>query len=152
MASHTRSQLVAELIQSHLQVRQLFMKSLHQALPDEAKQGCFTVLQVLDKHGPLSQHAIAQELFHSDAAVSRQIKLLLKQNYISTSVDPTNRRRTMIQLTKQGRVVLRAFQTTVNQQVAKLLTGLSDSKLKQCIQTNQQLQQLIIKQSNVSHD
>lgn len=145
--SKQRLQLIEQLVQSHMQLRQLFMKSLNLALGDQAHQGCITVLKVLYKHGPLSQHAIAQELFHSDAAVSRQIKLLQKEKYISTATDPTNRRRAIIALTKQGRAALEQFQSAVYQQVAQLLTGLSDAKLKQFLKANLELQTIITKQS-----
>ncbi len=149
MVTKSRQALINELIQSYQQVRQLFMHQLQAGAQSPAKQACMRVLKILANHGPMSQHAIAQELCHSDAAISRQIKLLLRDKAITSLPDPANRRRTIISLTSHGRSVLRSWEIQLHQQVANLLVGLSDSRVKQLIQANQHVKTLIIKRQSV---
>jgi DNA-binding MarR family transcriptional regulator len=119
---------------------------VHAALQNQVdfSHGYLMVLKVLSQKGSMTQHAIAQELFHSDAAVSRQVTLLLEAEYVTTKVDPDNRRSVMVSLTAKGRQVLTVIEATVAGYLSELLSEISTEQLLEIIQHNQELQQAII--------
>lgn len=141
-----RQALIAEFIQSYKRTHQLFLKSVQHSMHNHApaNQACFPVLKVLHRHGSLSQHAIAQELLHSDAAVSRQISALLEKGYIRADIDTANRRSTIVSLTPSGEQALKEMEAMMNAHVERLLASMSDQRLAEIVALNNELQEIMI--------
>lgn len=94
----------------------------------------------------MSQSAIARELHHSDAAVSRQIGILVDDGLVSTRQDAANRRVTLVELTKKGDTLLGELEDTITDVLAEALAALTDEQLQQFIKNNTQLQEIITTQ------
>ena len=82
----------------------------------------FYVLAILGTVEPTTQHALAECLNYSDAAVSRMITHLQEENLVTQTADPHHGRKNVITLTNAGRTLL----TKCNQ----LLEGVFDDLLK----------------------
>lgn len=97
------------------------------------------IFKVLDERGPLSQHQIAQELCHSDAAVSRQINLLLAKEEVIVRHDSRNRKRSIVELSEKGRDAVRGVRTRVEAYFKEALQELSEEEVASMVQTNERL-------------
>lgn len=104
---------------------------------------CLPILKTLKQQGSLPQHAIARELHHSDAAISRQIGILTEDNLVSTRPDEHNRRVTLVELTGEGDKVLGQLEGAVTDVLTDILSVISDEKLQQYIDNNIKLQTII---------
>ena len=104
---------------------------------------CLPILKVLKQRGGLSQSAIARELHHSDAAVSRQIGILVEEGLVSTAPDELNRRVIIVELTESGKKTLQKLETAVTDLLSSVLGGMPDERLQQLIDNNNQLQAII---------
>lgn len=132
-------------MQSYRATGQLFYKLLHTAKQGMPKSGtaCLPILKALQQHGHMSQGAIARELYHSDAAVSRQIGILLEARLVGTRIDKDNRRVTIVQLTERGEKLLEELEATITDFMTDILSEISDEKLRQLIHNNTELQEMI---------
>ena len=145
MSKESRKQLMVEFMQSYRTTGQLFYKLVHygkQGMP-KSNTACLPILKVLKQQGNMSQSAIARELYHSDAAVSRQVGILLEDKLVSTAVDKDNRRATIVQLTVKGEEMLDAFETNITDFMTDILSEVPNEKLHQLIQNNCELQEII---------
>jgi DNA-binding MarR family transcriptional regulator len=150
MITKTRRVIISDLAKTYRQTGLLFHKCISGALHDNPiyNQASMPLLKALLQHGAMSQHAIAKELNHTDASISRQIKLLLEKSFVSSKADPTNRRIAIIRLTPKGRQALKKIEVAVLGYLADILAPLSDQKLKQIIKANTELQSIITNQFN----
>ncbi len=135
-------------MQSYRLTGQLFFKVLHTALHErmDGAMACLPVLKVLKRHGELSQGAIARELHHSDAAISRQVGILLDNGLIRTRIDPDSRRTTLVAMTDAGEAYLKQVEGTVTAFLSEVLTEMSDEEVRQLIDGNNRLQTIMTAQ------
>lgn len=91
----------------------------------------------------MSQSAIARELYHSDAAVSRQIGILVEDGLVNAKPDATNRRATLVELTDKGNDLFEELEATVTGFLTDILAEMSDSELQQSIDSNTKLQHIV---------
>lgn len=75
-------------------------RTLHQKVGISYRR--FICLYHISLLGAPTQHALALSMGYSDPAVSNMVVNLKKLNLITISVDPTHRRRRVIQLTQAG--------------------------------------------------
>ncbi|HSX36725.1 MAG TPA: MarR family transcriptional regulator [Patescibacteria group bacterium] len=68
----------------------------------------YKILAAVDASSRLQQRAIAVELGQTEASVSRQVKLLLKKDMITSRANPRNRREHLTELTPKGERVAEA--------------------------------------------
>lgn len=102
------------------------------------------ILKVLKHHqGGLLQNAIARELHHSDAAVSRQIGILVDDGLVSARPDTNNRRAIIVEPTEEGKKLLEELESIMTDLLADILSTMPDEQLEQIITTNNQLQTII---------
>ena len=132
-------------MQSYRATGQLFFKLLHTAAYEKPvhNMACLPILKTLKQQGSMSQSAIARELHHSDAAVSRQIKILVEDGLISTRPDEQNRRASVIEMTERGEKVLKAFEKAIVDFLTDTLAEMPDEQLRRLIENNNQLQKII---------
>lgn len=145
VTQRTRTQLITEFAQSHRLTGQLFFQLMQAVVQKKASCNfaCLPILKVLGQQGKLSQSAIARELHHSDAAVSRQIGILVDDGLVSTESDTHNRRAILVELTKEGSAMLAELETIMTDLLTETLSTMSDKQLQQIITTNNQLQMII---------
>ncbi len=141
----TRKQLMVEFVQSYRTTGQLFFKLLHTAVQEKqtCNMACLPILKVLKQQGSMSQSAIARELHHSDAAVSRQVTNLADDGLVSAVPDEHNRRALLVTLTSDGEKLLEELETTVTDFLTEILSGMPDVQLQQLIDNNTNLQTII---------
>ncbi|MBD0352867.1 MAG: MarR family transcriptional regulator, partial [Flavisolibacter sp.] len=70
------------------------------------------------------------QVFKDAASVTRIIDLLIKKNYLEREAHDQDRRRFKLQLTKEGKELLKSLQKIVNQNRAIALEGIDDENLK----------------------
>jgi DNA-binding MarR family transcriptional regulator len=63
----------------------------------------FRLLIILQNVGPVTQHRLAQSLNHSDPAVSKLLDRMSESGFVTVTIDPTHRRRRIVELTEAGR-------------------------------------------------
>lgn len=136
---------MVEFMQSYRLTGQLFFKLLHGALQAKSARNAayLPILKVLKKQGSMTQSAIAREIFHSDAAVSRQINLLAEEGLVSTRLDPENRRATIVELQESGERLLEELETIITDALADTLSEMPNEQIQQLINSNDQLQTII---------
>lgn len=132
-------------MQSYRSTGQLLFKLFHSALQEKSinSTACLPILKVLKKQGSMTQSAIAREIFHSDAAVSRQINLLAEDGLVSTRLDPDNRRATIVELQESGERLLKDLEATITHALADVLSDMPDNQLQRLTENNDQLQTYI---------
>lgn len=145
VSKKSRSQLMAEFAQSYRLTGQLFYKLLQMAVQENPgyAMAYLPILKTLKQQGSMTQSAIARELFHSGAAVSRQIGILAGEGLVATKPDEQNRRATIVSLTKKGEELLGDIEATVMNFLDETLENLSDKQLERLISDNQLLQKTI---------
>ncbi len=88
----------------------------------------------------MSQSAIARELHHSDAAVSRQIGILASDGLVNAKPDEQNRRAVIVELTGEGKKLLDELETTIAHFLMDTLSEVPSEELQQLIVSNTRLQ------------
>lgn len=82
-------------------------------------------MSVLNDFEPLSAKEIVSRSSMDKVNVSRSISSLQKSKYLERHVDPTDRRRVLLRLTRQGKQVMRDLIPLVQDVERKLLKDLS---------------------------
>ena len=83
------------------------------------------VLTLLQRQGPLSLHALAQEAWMDDPTASRVVKLLSGRGLLRTEPDPAHGRRIRIRLAPEGQRILRQIEVLNGEIGEHLLAGVS---------------------------
>ncbi|MCF8481656.1 MAG: MarR family winged helix-turn-helix transcriptional regulator [Rhodospirillum sp.] len=100
-------------------VRQVYM-SLHGLSVNE-----WRTLAVLNGHDPLSAKEIVARSSMDKVNVSRAISALQKKGILERHIDPTDRRRVLLRLTRKGRRILMELLPEVKRVEDRMLDGLS---------------------------
>lgn len=145
MSQEQRRQLMVEFIQSYRTTGQLVFKLLQAAVQQKQRynSACLPILRVLKQRGSVSQSAIARELHHSDAAVSRQVGILAEEQLIRVKPDKNNRRVSIIELTEKGEELLQELELIVTDLLIETLMEMPDSQIRQLIDDNNALKKII---------
>lgn len=143
-----RQDLVEQFFRLYKNIGQLMVKELHEAFDGQLNypMAAVAVLKTVAHQGPCSQHSLATAMHYSDAAVSRQIGVLLKDGWVTSTPDPDNRRETIIGLTDQGKQILAEVDARFIKHFSCLLEPVSDQKLTHLIKENQELYDLLAAQ------
>lgn len=82
----------------------LLAKQNEQVLQEKLEIGMsqFKILRVLQAKANMTQREIANSLAQTEASISRQIKLMLDDGLLSSTISPTNRREHLIRPTAKG--------------------------------------------------
>lgn len=93
------------------------------------------VLNAIHEKPDISQLEIAEKVFKDAASVTRIIDLLIKKNYLKRETHNSDRRRFNLNLTQEGRTLLRNMSRVVEQNRAKALKGIHERELFQMRET-----------------
>lgn len=93
------------------------------------------VLNAIQEKPDISQLEIAEKVFKDAASVTRIIDLLIKKSYLKRETHNSDRRRFSLNLTEEGKTLLKNMSTVVEQNRAKALQGIHEKELFQMRQT-----------------
>jgi DNA-binding MarR family transcriptional regulator len=88
----------------------------------------YKILRILQVNDRIQQRQIADLLGQTEASISRQIKLLIGKQMISSHANPANRREHLTTLTPRGTRVLEAANTVLEQYHTATLDTLSSKE------------------------
>jgi len=103
----------------------------------------FKILMVLEWNPRTGQRAIADSLGQSEAAISRQIKLLKAKNLLATKQDPANRRKHITTPTPLGMQITEAASAILRRSFGPDLASLGDDQLTRLTAGLQQLHRVV---------
>ena len=89
------------------------------------------VLAFLDQYPDLTQKEIAAMAFRDNASMTRMINLMVQKNYITRSINTTNRRQNKLEITKKGHGILDTLAPVIQNNRATALQGISQEELNQ---------------------
>lgn len=87
------------------------------------------VLNAIAEKPGISQLEIAEKVFKDAASVTRIIDLLIKKQYLVRAAHDTDRRRFSLELTKEGKTLIKTIAKVVEQNRAKALKGIHEKDL-----------------------
>jgi DNA-binding MarR family transcriptional regulator len=93
------------------------------------------VLNAIHEKPDISQLEIAEKVFKDAASVTRIIDLLIKKNYLERETHNSDRRRFSLNLTKEGKTLLKNISKVVEQNRTKALKGINEKELLQMKET-----------------
>ncbi len=98
------------------------------------------VLIFLDKYPEMTQNEIAQLVFKDNASMTRMINTMVSKNYLKRSMNTEDRRRFSIQLTPEGKEILKKLPKIIQKNRQTSLQGISDKELTQLENTLKKIQ------------
>ncbi len=87
------------------------------------------VLNAIAEKPGISQLEISGKVFKDAASVTRIIDLLIKKQYLVRAAHDTDRRRFSLELTKEGKTLIKTIAKVVEQNRAKALKGIHEKDL-----------------------
>jgi DNA-binding MarR family transcriptional regulator len=87
------------------------------------------VLNTISEKPDISQLEIAEKVFKDAASVTRIIDLLIKKNYLGREAHSSDRRRFSLNLTKEGKTLIKTIAKVVEQNRNKALKGIHEKDL-----------------------
>jgi DNA-binding MarR family transcriptional regulator len=90
----------------------------------------FRMLMAISRHKELCQKEIAQYWEMTEAAVSRQVDILIESKLISREESKENRSKNVLSLTKKGSVLLTSVFKTISQLHGKIYQELDQNEKK----------------------
>jgi DNA-binding MarR family transcriptional regulator len=98
------------------------------------------VMAVIGRFEPISAKEVAARTSTEAFFVTRAIDRLVEQGYAERGVDPDDRRKLSLSLTKLGHTVHREIEAMINDVEAELLAGLDSQQKKQILEALSVLQ------------
>ncbi len=96
---------------------------------EDINSGEFPFLLVLNEKDKITQKELADSLRTSEGLVTRVLKKLEKNNYITRETDPKNKRRNIITITNKGREITKKIITYQNNWEKTVFSFLRDDEL-----------------------
>ncbi len=90
----------------------------------------FKIMIGISKHDKFQQREIAAVLGQTEASVSRQVRVLVDQGLVASTLDPENRRQHNTRLTPKGERVLGEAMAALEQHYRPLFAHFSQSRLE----------------------
>lgn len=88
------------------------------------------VIKCILENPSITQHELSELVFKDNASVTRIIDLLIKANYLEKEINPDDRRKFMLQVTKSGEEIIKNVQEIVLQNRNKALKGIDTKELE----------------------
>ncbi len=110
--------------------RQNFLKVVDNITIDQK-----LILQYLNDHPELNQNEIAELVFKDNASLTRMIDLMVQKGFLQRSINPNDRRKFKIELTRKGKEVLEKLAPVIVENRKKAFAGISEEELTQLKQT-----------------
>jgi DNA-binding MarR family transcriptional regulator len=91
----------------------------------------WVVLQLLEKESGLNQLEIAEKSFKDAPTITRMLDLLEARHFVSRSLDPSDRRKFIVNISEEGITLIKRLEKPVNNFRKKSYAGIDPSKLEQ---------------------
>lgn len=88
------------------------------------------VIKAIMENPDITQQDLAEKVFKDNASVTRIIALLVKSGYLERDLNPDDRRKTVLDVTREGRDVIAQVQTLVMQNRQVALNGIAQDELE----------------------
>lgn len=88
------------------------------------------VIKCILENPTITQHELSELVFKDNASVTRIIDLLIKANYLEKEINPDDRRKFILQVTKSGEEIIKNVQEIVLQNRNKALKGIDAKELE----------------------
>ena len=88
------------------------------------------VIKCILENPTITQHELSELVFKDNASVTRIIDLLIKANYLEKEINPGDRRKFILQVTKSGEEIIKNVQEIVLQNRNKALKGIDAKELE----------------------
>ena len=126
-----QDQLIYKLHKTVFLLDKIADSSLQQALNLGLAQ--FLILKTINQSPGISQLKASQQLDLTQAAISKQMKPMLRAGLISRTVNPKNRREHVLNVTSKGKMILSAADKILRNNIGKVFQCLSDKdKIELC--------------------
>lgn len=89
------------------------------------------VLLFIDKNPEMSQSELSRLVFKDYASITRIIELMVKKGYLSREVNPKDRRRSILSITKKGKGAIKSLEPIILYNREMALKGLEIKQLKE---------------------
>ena len=110
----------------------VLLRQVEQAMQEQLGIGLsqYRIMAALQKDPYIQQRQIAKNLSQTEAAVSRQTKLLIKQGFIESTINPKNRRAHITTLTSKGMRFTEMAESIYAKTHQSAMSALSDKQQK----------------------
>lgn len=88
------------------------------------------VIKCILENPNITQHELSDLVFKDNASVTRIIDLLIKAKYLQKEINPEDRRKFILHVTKEGEEIIKNVQEIVLQNRDKALKGISANDLE----------------------
>ena len=89
------------------------------------------VMKVVVENDRISQEEIADEVFKDAASVTRIIALLINKDYVTALKNDSDKRKSILTVTKKGRVVLKQIHPIIEANRKLAFAGIASKSLRQ---------------------
>jgi DNA-binding MarR family transcriptional regulator len=88
------------------------------------------VIKAILENPDITQQELGEKVFKDNASVTRIIVLLVKSGYLVRDLNPDDRRKTILSVTKNGQTVIEQVQTLVLENRQTALNGIVQDELE----------------------
>jgi DNA-binding MarR family transcriptional regulator len=88
------------------------------------------VIKAILENPDITQQELGEKVFKDNASVTRIIVLLVKSSYLVRDLNPDDRRKTILSVTKNGQTVIEQVQTLVLENRQTALNGIVQDELE----------------------
>ena len=112
-------------------MRELLVESLHEVGYDYPVE-FYPTLKFLTAEPKATQDAIASYLLRDKATVARLLSRMEKEKLVKRSIDPSNRRQKLVELTSKGECAFKEAFSRACQLTERAVEGISEKDQKTC--------------------
>lgn len=88
------------------------------------------IIKAILENPGIMQQELAEIVFKDNASVTRIIELLVKSGYLQREINPNDRRKTILKVTAEGKLIIGKVQVLVLENRQTALVDIENSKLQ----------------------
>jgi DNA-binding MarR family transcriptional regulator len=93
------------------------------------------ILTVLEENPNIAQNEMAALLFKDYASITRMIELLVKNQYLSRTINEADRRKFVLKISAKGKAALKKLKPVIFKNRTNALKGVTESEVKHLFTT-----------------
>jgi DNA-binding MarR family transcriptional regulator len=93
------------------------------------------ILVVLEENPNMAQNEMAALLFKDYASITRMIELLVKNEYLSRTINEADRRKFVLKISAKGKATLKQLKPIIFKNRTNALKGVTESEVNQLFTT-----------------
>lgn len=109
--------------------RKVSQKNISKIIKDITIDQCL-VLIILSKDANISQTGIAELIFKDNASITRIIELMIKKDYLTREINPSDRRKFNLEITKKGKNTIELLSPVIKKNRQTALQNLSPEEIE----------------------